>query len=200
MKVIDSTLTFYSRERTMTSQRIGYVRVSSLDQNHERQLDGIHLDKVFTDKASARDTNRPQLQTALNHVRAGDTLVVHSMDRLARNVEDMLRLVREMNDRGVSIQFVKENMSFTAGNDDPRSTLMFTMLGAFAQFERSLIKERQREGIALAKAKGVYKGRKPVLNAEKIAKLREQAAAGANRTKLAKEFGISRETLYQYIR
>jgi DNA invertase Pin-like site-specific DNA recombinase len=123
------------------------------------------------------------------------------MDRLARNVEDMLRLVREVNDRGVSVEFIKENMSFTAGSDDPRSILMFTMLSAFAQFERSLIRERQREGIALAKAKGtVYKGRKPVLNAERVAQLREQAATGANRTKLAKEFGISRETLYQYIR
>ncbi|SEP38617.1 recombinase family protein [Nitrosovibrio sp. Nv6] len=185
----------------MTSQRIGYIRVSTLDQNAERQLDGVHLNKTFTDKASGKDTNRPQLQAALNHVRAGDTLVVHSMDRLARNVEDMLRLVREMNDRGVSVEFIKENMSFTAGSEDPRSTLMFTMLSAFAQFERSLIRERQREGIALAKAKGtVYKGRKPALNAERIAQLREQAAAGANRTKLAKEFGISRETLYQYIR
>ena len=185
----------------MTSQKIGYIRVSSLDQNVECQLDGIHLDKVFTDKASAKDTKRPQLQAALNHVRSGDTLVVHSMDRLARNVEDMLRLVREMNERGVSVQFVKENMTFTAGNDDPRSTLMFTMLSAFAQFERSLIKERQREGIALAKAKGnVYKGRKPALSAEKITDLRGRAAAGGNRTKLAKEFGIGRETLYQYIR
>jgi DNA invertase Pin-like site-specific DNA recombinase len=185
----------------MTSQRIGYMRVSSLDQNAERQLDGIHLDKVFTDKASSKDTNRPQLHAALHHVRAGDTLVVHSMDRLARNVEDMLRLVKEMNDRGVSVEFIKEDMSFTAGSEDPRSTLMFTMLSAFAQFERSLIRERQREGIALAKAKGtVYKGRKPALNAERIAQLREQAAAGANRTKLAKEFDISRETLYQYIR
>jgi DNA invertase Pin-like site-specific DNA recombinase len=185
----------------MTNQRIGYIRVSSLDQNAERQLDGIQLDKVFTDKASGKDTNRPQLHAALNHVRAGDTLVVHSMDRLARNVEDMLRLVREMNDRGVSVEFIKEHMSFTADSDDPRSTLMFTMLSAFAQFERSLIKERQREGIALAKAKGtVYKGRRPALNAERIAQLREQAAAGANKTKLAREFGISRETLYQYIR
>jgi DNA invertase Pin-like site-specific DNA recombinase len=123
------------------------------------------------------------------------------MDRLARNVEDMLRLVREMNNRSVSVEFIKENMSFTAGSDDPRSILMLTMLRAFAQFERSLIKERQREGIALAKAKGtVYKGRKPALNAERITKLREQAATGTNRSKLAKEFGISRETLYQYIR
>ena len=200
MKVSESILTSI-RKNNMTSQRIGYIRVSSLDQNAERQLDGINLDKVFTDKASGKDTNRPQLQAALHHVRAGDTLVVHSMDRLARNVEDMLRLVREMNNGGVSVEFIKENMSFTAGSDDPRSTLMFTMLSAFAQFERSLIRERQREGIALAKAKGtVYKGRKPALNAERIAQLREQAAAGVNRTKLAKEFGISRETLYQYIR
>lgn len=126
--------------------------MSSLDQNAEHQLDGIHLDKVFADKASGKDTNRPQLQAALIYVRAGDnTLVVHSMDRLARDVEDMLRLVREMNDRGVSVEFIKENMSFTVGSNDPRSTLMFTMLSAFAQFERSLIRERQREGIALAK-------------------------------------------------
>lgn len=185
----------------MTTQRIGYIRVSTLDQSTERQLDGIALNKVFTDKASGKDLNRPQLQAALDHVRAGDTLVVHSMDRLARNVEDMLRLVREMNDRCVSVEFIKENMSFIVSNDDPRSTLMFTMLSAFAQFERSLIRERQREGIALAKAKGtVYKGRKPALNAERIAQLREQTATGANKTRLAKEFGISRETLYQYIK
>lgn len=175
--------------------------MSSLDQSSERQLDGIELNKVFTDKASGKDINRPQLQAALSHVRAGDTLIVHSMDRLARNVEDMLRLVREMNGRDISVEFIKENMSFTAGSNDPRSTLMFTMLSVFAQFERSLIRERQREGIAIAKAKGtVYKGRKPALNAERITQLREQAAAGANRTKLAKEFEISRETLYQYIR
>jgi DNA invertase Pin-like site-specific DNA recombinase len=185
----------------MTNQRIGYIRVSTLDQSTERQLDGIALDKIFTDKTSAKDTHRPQRQAALEHIRAGDTLVVHSMDRLARNVEDMLRLVREANSRGVSVDFIKENMSFTAGSEDPRSILMFTMLSAFAQFERSLIKERQREGIALAKAKGtVYKGRKPALNGERIAQLREQAATGVNRSKLAREFGISRETLYQYIR
>lgn len=185
----------------MTKQMVGYTRVSTLDQNAERQLDGIKLDKVFTDKASGKDTNRPQLQAAIAHVREGDQLVVHSMDRLARNVEDMLRLVRELNAKGVSVRFVKENMTFSTDADDPRNTLMFTMLSAFSQFERSLIKERQREGIALAKAKGtVYKGRKPALDATRIASLREQAASGVNRTKLAQEFGISRETLYQYLR
>lgn len=185
----------------MTKERVGYIRVSTLDQSTQRQLEGIPLDRVFTDKASGKDTNRPQLQAALNHLRGGDTLVVHSMDRLARNVEDMLRLVRELNNKGVSVEFVKENMEFTAGKDDPRSALMFTMLSAFAQFERALIKERQREGIALAKAKGtVYKGRKRALDPEQVKELRQQVEAGANRSKLAKELGISRETLYQYIR
>ena len=185
----------------MKGQRVGYVRVSTLDQNTQRQLEGVSLDKIFTDKVSGRDTNRPQLRAALNHVRAGDILIVHSMDRLARNVEDMLRLVRELNGKDVSVEFVKENMVFTAGSDDPRSVLMFTMLSAFSQFERALIKERQREGIALAKAKGnVYKGRKPALGPDKVTELRKQVSAGANKSKLAKDFGISRETLYQYLK
>lgn len=184
----------------MTKERVGYIRVSTLDQSTQRQLEGIPLDRVFTDKASGKDTNRPQLQAALSHLRAGDTLTVHSMDRLARNVEDMLRLVKELNNKGISVEFVKDNIEFTAGKDDPRSTLMFTMLSAFAQFERALIKERQREGIALAKANGVYKGRKPVLTPEKAAQLRQRATEGENKSKLAKDFGISRETLYQYLR
>jgi len=185
----------------MEGHKVGYVRVSTLDQNTQRQLEGVSFDKVFTDKASGKDTNRPQLQAALNHVRAGDTLMVHSMDRLARNVEDMLRLVRELNGKGVSVEFVKENMEFTAGNEDPRSALMFAMFSAFSQFERALIKERQREGIALAKAKGnVYKGRKPALGPDKVIELRKQVSAGANKSKLAKDFGISRETLYQYLK
>lgn len=185
----------------MTGHKVGYIRVSTFDQNTQRQLDGVTLDRVFTDKASGKDTHRPQLQAALSHVRDGDTLVVHSMDRLARNVEDMLRLVRELNDKGVSVEFKKENVLFAAGSEDPRSVLMFTMLSAFAQFERSLLKERQREGIALAKAKGtVYKGRKPKLSTEEVTLLRERVAAGANKTKLAEELDISRETLYQYIR
>lgn len=185
----------------MNGQRIGYIRVSTLDQSVDRQLEGIALDRTFTDRASGKDTNRPQLKAALSHVRTGDTLVVHSMDRLARNVEDMLRLVRELNDMGVSVEFTKENMAFSAGKEDARSALMFTMLSAFAQFERSLIRERQREGIALAKAKGtIYKGRKPALGVQQVTELHQRVAAGHNKTKLAKELGISRETLYQYIR
>jgi DNA invertase Pin-like site-specific DNA recombinase len=183
----------------MLGKRVGYVRVSSVDQNTERQLDGIEVDKVFTDKASGKDTDRPQLQAALDYIRDGDTLVIHSMDRLARNVEDMLRLVRELTARGVAVQFIKETLTFT-GDESPMNALMLTMLGAFAQFERSMIRERQREGIAKAKAKGgVYRGRKPALDEAQVKSLRTRVAEGISKTLVAKEFQISRETLYKYL-
>lgn len=181
------------------SKVIGYVRVSSVDQNTDRQLDGITVDKTFTDKASGKDTNRPQLQAALDYLRDGDTLTVHSMDRLARNTEDLLSLVRTLNARQVAVRFVKENLTFT-GKDDPMAALMLTMLAGFAQFERSMIRERQREGIAVAKAAGVYKGRKPSLSGEQVAVLKERAASGEAKASIARDLGISRETLYQYLR
>ena len=185
---------------TSKGQHIGYVRVSSLDQNTERQLDGVPLDKTFTDKASGKDTDRPQLLAALEHLREGDVLHVHSMDRLARNVDDLRSLVKGLTGKGVAVKFHKEGLTFT-GEADPMAELLLTMLGAVAQFERSLIRERQREGIAIAKTKGVYKGRKPALDAAQIAALKEKAKeAGQSKTALAKEYGISRETLYQYIR
>jgi len=148
--------------------RVGYVRVSTVDQNVERQLDGIELDRVFTDKASGKDTQRPQLQAALGYLREGDELFVHSMDRLARNAEDLLRVVRQ--------------------------------LTAFGEFERDLIRERQREGIAIAKAKGVYKGRTKALKPEAITNLCEMAQAGMSKAELARTYGISRETVYAYLR
>lgn len=183
-----------------TGQRVGYIRVSSLDQNTERQLEGVALDRTFTDKASGKDTARPQLTAALEYIREGDTLVCHSMDRLARNVDDLRRVVRELTGRGVVVQFVKESLTFT-GEDSPMANLLLTMLGAVAEFERSLIKERQREGIAIAKTKGVYRGRKPSMSAEQIEALRalDKERGGKNRSGLAKEHGISRETLYQYL-
>jgi len=179
--------------------RIGYVRVSTLDQNTERQLDGIELDRTFTDKASGKDTQRPQLQTALEYARDGDTFVVHSMDRLARNAEDLLRTVRELTGRGVTVEFVKNHLTFS-GKADPMAKLMMTMLAAFGEFERDLIRERQREGIAIAKAKGVYKGRKKALTSEQMVELVECAHSGMPKAELARSYGISRETLYQYLR
>jgi DNA invertase Pin-like site-specific DNA recombinase len=180
-------------------QHIGYIRVSSLDQNPERQLEGVAVDRVFTDKASGKDVRRPQLDNLIAFVREGDTLVVHSMDRLARNLDDLRRLVQQLTGRGVRIEFVKEHLTFT-GEDSPMANLMLSVMGAFAEFERALIRERQREGIALAKQRGAYRGRKKSLSPEKAAALRKRAAAGEKKAALAREFGISRETLYQYLR
>lgn len=181
-------------------QRVGYVRVSTLDQNTERQLDGVELDKVFTDKASGKDIKRPQLIAALEYVREGDALIVHSLDRLARNAEDLLRTVRELSERGVTVQFLKNSLTFVGGTSDSMAKLMLTMLAAFAGFERDLIRERQREGIAIAKAKGVYKGRKKALGPDDVTELVAQAHAGIPKADLARAYGISRETVYQYLR
>jgi DNA invertase Pin-like site-specific DNA recombinase len=178
-------------------QRVGYQRVSTVDQNTARQLDGVEVDKTFTDKASGKDTNRPELARALDYVREGDTLVVHSMDRLARNLEDLRRVVRELTGKGVRVEFVKESLTFT-GEDSAMGTLLLSMLGAVAEFERSMILERQREGIAIAKAAGKYKGRQPALTPEKAEELRSRLAAGESVSALAREFGVARQTVYNY--
>ncbi len=183
----------------MLGQRIGYIRVSSLDQHEERQLEGIELAKTFTDKASGKDTKRPQLEILMSFVRTGDTVIVHSMDRLARNLDDLRRIVQTLTSRGVRIEFVKEHLSFT-GEDSPMANLMLSVMGAFAEFERALINERQREGIALAKKRGAYKGRKKSLSQAEVTQLRERLATGMSKTQAAREAGISRETLYQYLR
>lgn len=178
-------------------QRIGYQRVSTVDQNTDRQLDGVELDKVFTDKASGKSTNRPELARALEYVREGDTLVVHSMDRLARNLEDLRRVVRELTGQGTRVEFVKESLTFT-GEDSPMNTLLLSMLGAVAEFERSMILERQREGIALAKAAGRYKGRKAALTEDQTNELRARLAGGESVSGLAREYRISRQSVYNH--
>jgi DNA invertase Pin-like site-specific DNA recombinase len=180
-------------------QRIGYVRVSSVDQHAARQLEQLHADKVFTDAASGKDTDRPQFLALLAYAREGDTIVVHSMDRLARNVDDLRRIVQQETRRGVRMEFVKENLTFT-GEDSPMANLMLSVLGAVAQFERDLIRERQREGIALAKQRGVYRGRKQALSADQIKQMRARVKAGEKKAQVARDLGISRETLYQYLR
>ncbi|MFM2666669.1 recombinase family protein [Vibrio mediterranei] len=183
----------------MQGQRIGYIRVSTFDQNTERQLEGIKTDKVFTDIASGKDIQRRQLDELISFVRIGDTVVVHSMDRLARNLDDLRCIVQSLTSRGVCIEFIKENLCFT-GEDSPMATLMLSVMGAFAEFERALIKERQREGIALAKQRGAYRGRKKALSELEIEQLKSRVASGDKKAQIARDFGISRETLYQYLR
>ena len=183
----------------MIGQRIGYIRVSTFDQNPERQLDNIGFDRIFTDKASGKDTKRPELDSLICFVRTGDTVVVHSMDRLARNLDDLRRIVQLLTQRGVRVEFVKEQLSFT-GEDSPMANLLLSIMGAFAEFERSLIKERQREGIALAKRRGVYRGRKKLLSDIEQMELIDRIQSGDKKAQVARDFGISRETVYQYLR
>lgn len=181
-------------------QRIGYVRVSTIDQNTARQLEGISVDRTFTDYASGRDVNRPQLQLCLGFVRDGDTLVVHSIDRLARNLDDLRRLVQDLTARGVRVEFVTENLTFTA-DASPVSTMMLTMMGCLAEFERALIRERQREGIKLAQRRGAYRGGVYKLSTARAAELRERVAAGReSKAAIARDFGIDPKTLRNYLR
>src|SRR6266498_1670647 len=183
----------------MIGQQVGYIRISSVDQHSERQLDGIALDQTFIDTASGKDVARPQLEALLTFVRRGDTVVVHSMDRLARNLDDLRRVVQGLTKRGVRIHFLNEHLIFT-GDDSPMAHLMLSVMGAFAEFERALIRERQREGIALAKRRGVYRGRKKTLTAAQIAEVQRRIGAGEPKAHVARAFGISRETVYHYLR
>lgn len=175
------------------------IRVSTVDQNTVRQLDWIDVERTFTDRASGKDTARPGLDEMVAFVRDGDMVIVHSMDRLARNLDDLRRLVRTLTGKGVRVEFVKESLTFT-GEDSPLATLLLSVMGAFAEFERALILERQREGIAVAKQRGAYTGRKPALTPDQARQVRERAAAGEKKSALAEEFGISRETVYSYLR
>jgi DNA invertase Pin-like site-specific DNA recombinase len=184
--------------RAVAGQRVGYRRVSTVDQSPARQLDGVQVDRTYTDHASGSTTRRDQMDELRRFVRDGDTVVVHSMDRLARNVDDLRALVREFTGQGVAVQFVTERMTFT-GDDSPMQELMLNLLGSVAAFERALIRERQAEGIAAAKRRGVYKGRARTLSAEQAAELREKAAAGVPKAQLARQFGIHRATVYHYL-
>lgn len=176
-------------------QVVGYVRVSSVDQNTDRQDLG-EIDRVFEDRLSGKDRNRPALEELLAYVRYGDTVRVHSMDRLARSLADLVSLVTEMTEAGVAVEFTKEQLSFRPGANDPYAEFQMHILGAVAQLERAIIRERQAEGIAKAKTKGVYKGRKPALTPEQITEARERVSAGVPKAAVARDLGVSRQTLY----
>ena len=182
----------------MSGKQIGYIRVSTIDQNTDRQLHGIELDKVFEDKCSGKDTNRPQLTACLEYLRDGDTLVVHSIDRLARSLRDLLNIVQGLLARKVSIRFVKENMDFNGDKPNPTQDLYLNILGAVAEFERQMIRERQREGILLARQRNAYDkcGRKPSLTPKQIEDIKGRLSRGETVSALAKEYGVSRQTIY----
>lgn len=172
-------------------ERVGYIRVSTVDQNTERQLDGVEVTKTFTDKCSGKDTNRPQLKALLDYVREGDEVHVHDISRMARNLEDLISLVKRLNSKGVSIRFHKENLTFT-GEQSAMQELLLGVLGAVYQFERSMLLERQREGIQKAKQAGKYKGRPKQINRDAI---RNLLAEGLSIRKTAAQLGIAVSTV-----
>ncbi|CEN25146.1 transposon Tn21 resolvase [[Clostridium] sordellii] len=178
---------------------VGYVRVSTVEQNESRQLitmDKYNVEKVFSEKVSAKDTNRDELNKMLEFVREGDTIVIHDFSRLARSTKDLLYIVELLEDKKVNLISAKENID----SSTPTGKLMLTMIGAINEFERTNMLERQREGIAIAKEQGKYKGRKEV----KIDNFEEYYTRYLNRelnkTQLAKELDISRPTLDKLIK
>lgn len=178
----------------MSGKVIGYMRVSTVFQNEARQKESIGLvDKIFLDKASGKSADRPKLKEMLDYIRDGDVVIVHSMDRLARNLVDLRSIVDHVTAKGACIKFIKENLEFTS-ESSPMSQLILGMLGAVAEFERAIILERQREGIELAKQRGAYKGRKPSLNEQQTEEIRVLAKTGVPIAKIARDFRVSRTT------
>lgn len=176
-----------------------YKRVSTTDQNTERQLLDIPCDREYVEKISGKNTNRPELQAMLLNIRAGDVVNCHSMDRLARNTKDLLNIVEEITDKRAKIVFHKENLTFAPEKKDPYQQMMMTMLGAVAELERNLILEHQREGIALAKLHGKYKGGQPKLSSKQVEDIKELINQRTPITHIAQEFGVSRRTIYNYL-
>lgn len=185
----------------MTGKKVGYVRVSTILQNTVRQLDGVELDKVFTDRCSGKDTNRPQLKLCLDFTRKGDTLIVHSMDRLGRNIVDLRKIIDEQTAKGVEIHFVKENLTFN-GKDSLVANLMLNLVGAVAEFELGKIAERRDEGIVAAKRAGKYRGRTPAIRATngKLAEITKLLAENRNPSEIARTLGVSRQTVYTWLK
>jgi DNA invertase Pin-like site-specific DNA recombinase len=176
---------------------VGYIRVSSLSQNTDRQDLG-QVDKTFEEKLSGKDTKRPELQAMIGYVRDGDTVLVHSIDRLARDLRDLQDIISALNAKGVAITFLSENLTFRADAEDAFAKLQLQMMGAFAEFERNIIRKRQAEGIAKAKEKGVYKNRKrkPTIDYAKVQQLK---AEGLSTYKIAEEMGISRMSVHRIL-
>lgn len=178
------------------SENLGYIRVSTTEQSTERQLLNIELDYSFTDKCSGKDTDRPALKQLTEYAREGDVIHCHDISRMARNTEDLLRLVKEFTEQGISLKFHKEHLEFT-GESNPMQQLMLTMLGGIYQFERAMMLERQREGIAIAKQKGKYKG-KPI-DLELHEQIRQKYSEGMNKMQIARTLGCARATVYKAI-
>ena len=186
---------------TPPGQRVAYLRVSTTDQNLDRQREAVGTcDAEFSDHISGSSrAGRDGLAQALNYLRAGDVLVVSSIDRLARSVIDLHRIIEEVTEKGAGVELVKESLRFSAGRTDPRDELMLNVMGAIAAFERATIRERQREGIELAKARGAYRGSPRAMTDAQVDEARRRIAAGETKAGVARDLKIGRATLYRYL-
>ena len=175
--------------------KVGYRRVSTIDQNLDRQ-DMSGVDRIFEDKASGKDTDRVALQEMIAFVRTGDEVLVHSIDRLARDLRDLQSIITTLNEKGVQVEFISERLIFSGAENDAFAKLQLQMMGAFAEFERAIIRKRQAEGIAKAKERGVYvnRKRKSTINVKRVKGLRDE---GFNNTEIAAHMGISRMSVYR---
>jgi DNA invertase Pin-like site-specific DNA recombinase len=183
----------------MNHQVVGYIRVSSQGQNTARQLSGVKLDKEFVDIMSGSTKNREKLIECIEYVRDGDTLVVESIDRLARNLRDLQEIIDSLIEKGVSVKFVKENLTFTA-EKDPLSNLMLHMMGAFAEFERTMIKSRQKDGIAAARLAGRHLGRpSKITKAMRNDAVKMITTQNISIRKTAQSLGLSRASVYKIL-
>lgn len=175
---------------------VGYRRVSSFDQALDRQeLEGA--ERIFEEKESGAKRDRPALLEMINYIRDGDIVIVHSIDRLARDLRDLQDIIEKINVKGAAISFQTEGLTFKADKADPIATLQLQMMGAFAQFERAIIRKRQAEGIAKAKDRGVYKGRKQSIDAEKVRRLHEE---GYGASEIARAMDVGRASVYRLLR
>jgi len=182
----------------MSHQVIGYVRVSSQGQNTARQLQGIELDMEFIDKVTGSNLDREKLQECVAYARKGDTVIIDSIDRLARNLRDLQEILETLTKKGVIVKFIKENLTFT-GNDDAMSTLMLQMMGAFAEFERTMIRSRQREGIDAAKKSGKHIGRPLVVNEKLTLEAKQLKSEGISIRQIAFRLKVCRATIYKML-
>ncbi len=179
-----------------------YARVSTTDQNLDRQIHEVKCDRLYCDKQSGKNVNREQLQAMLLNIREGDEIHCLSMDRLSRSLDDLIKLVKEITSKGAKITFIKENMTFTPNKNDPFQNLMLSLLGSINQFFRENLLEIQREGIRCAKNAGKYsKERKKKLSPEQINEIKEKMKLReTNVSALAREYGVSRCLLYQLVK
>ena len=179
--------------------KIAYVRVSNVEQNEARQIEALEkygIEKWFTEKVSGKDTNRPQLQQMLEFAREGDTIYVHDFTRLARSTKDLLDIVEHLKSKGIHLVSNKESIDTST----PTGKLMLTFLAGIAEFERENLLERQREGIAIAKRNGKYKGRKPFKSDKFETLYQEYIKRKITKAEFAGQIGTSRPTLDKLIR